>query len=117
MAVYFLRSQHVSRANGSRVTRAAAYRAGERIRDERSSEVYDHSDRRDVAYKEVVLPEELVDRPDMAWAKDRASLWNAAGPTGFSGFGSASPWAARAILRAWLAESVLAESVRLIRSR
>ena len=82
MAVYFLRSEHVSRANGSRVTRAAAYRAGERIRDERSSEVYDHSDRRDVVYKEVVLPEELADRPDMAWAMDRASLWNAAEHSG-----------------------------------
>jgi MobA/MobL family len=82
MAVYFLRSEHVSRANGSRVTRAAAYRAGERIRDERTSEVYDHSDRRDVAYKEVVLPAELADRPDMGWARDRASLWNAAEHSG-----------------------------------
>ena len=78
MATYFLRSKHVSRAKGARATRAAAYRAGERIRDERTSEVYDYSDRDDVAYKEVVLPAELLARPDMAWTQDRATLWNAA---------------------------------------
>ena len=78
MAVYFLRSKHVSRGKGARVTRAAAYRAGERIRDERTGETYDHSDRQDVAYKEVVLPADLAGRPDMAWTQDRATLWNAA---------------------------------------
>ena len=78
MATYFLRSKHVSRGNGARATRAAAYRAGERIRDERTSEVYDHSDRRDVAYKEVILPADLAARPDMAWTQDRSTLWNAA---------------------------------------
>ena len=78
MAVYFLRSKHISRSKGAKVTRAAAYRAGERIRDERTSEVYDHSDRNDVAYKEVVLPADLAGRPDMAWTQDRGILWNAA---------------------------------------
>src|SRR5580658_588276 len=78
MAVYFLRSKHISRSKGSRVTRAAAYRAGERIRDERTSEVYDFSDRDDVTYKEVTLPTELQGRNDMAWTQDRAILWNAA---------------------------------------
>jgi len=78
MATYFLRAKHVSRGKGARVTRAAAYRAGERIRDERTSEVYDYSDRRDVAYKEVILPAELSARPDMAWTQDRSTLWNAA---------------------------------------
>jgi hypothetical protein len=78
MATYFLRAKHVSRGKGARVTRAAAYRAGERIRDERTSEVYDYSDRRDVAYKEVILPAEFSARPDMAWTQDRSTLWNAA---------------------------------------
>ena len=77
MAVYFLRSKHLSRGKGARATRAAAYRAGERIRDERTSEVYDHSARRDVTYKEVVLPSDLIGRADMAWTQDRAILWNA----------------------------------------
>jgi hypothetical protein len=78
MASYFLRSKHISRGKGARVTRAAAYRAGERIRDERTSEVYDYSDRGDVVCKEVVLPANLAGREDMAWTQDRAILWNAA---------------------------------------
>src|SRR2546423_976617 len=48
MAKYFLHVKVFSRGKGSRVTRAAAYRAGERIRDERTSEVYNYSDRQDV---------------------------------------------------------------------
>ncbi len=78
MAVYFLRSKHISRSNGSRVTRASAYRAGERIRNEGTSEVFDYSSRRDVSYKEIVLPADLADRADMAWTQDRSILWNAA---------------------------------------
>jgi hypothetical protein len=50
MAVYFLRSKHISRSNGSRVIRAAAYRAGERIRNEGTSEVFE----------EIVLPADLA---------------------------------------------------------
>src|SRR6266853_4275494 len=42
MAKYFLYVKVFSRGEGSRVTRAAAYRAGERIRDERTSEVYNY---------------------------------------------------------------------------
>src|SRR6266403_3170498 len=42
MAKYFLYVKVFSRGKGSRVTRAAAYRAGERIRDERTSEVYNY---------------------------------------------------------------------------
>lgn len=78
MAAYFLRSQHLCRTKGTRVTRAAAYRAGERIRDARTSEVYDHSDRDDVACKEILIPAELTGREDMNWALDRSTLWNAA---------------------------------------
>jgi hypothetical protein len=78
MATYFLRSKHISRSKGARVTQAAAYRAGERICDERTSEVHDHSDRTDVAYKEVTLPANLDGRDDMAWSQDRSTLWNAA---------------------------------------
>jgi hypothetical protein len=78
MAVYFLRSRHISRGKGARATRAAAYRAGERIRDERTSEVYDYTYRYDVVYKDIVIPADLASRPDMAWTQDRSALWNAA---------------------------------------
>jgi hypothetical protein len=78
MAVYFLRARHISRGKGGRVTHAAAYRAGERILDERTSETHDFSDRRDIPFKEVLLPADLAGRPDMAWTQDRSTLWNAA---------------------------------------
>ncbi len=63
MAKYFLYVKVFSRGEGSRVTRAAAYRAGERIRDERTSEVYNYSGREDVLHKEAVL-----------WIHSRCSL-------------------------------------------
>jgi hypothetical protein len=78
MAVYFLRSKHLSRGKGTRVTRAVAYRAGELISDQRTGETYNYSARNDVVHKEIVLPEELAGRDDMAWTQDRATLWNAA---------------------------------------
>ncbi len=77
MANYFLNLKTFGRAGGSSAADAAAYRAGERIRDERTGRTYDHSDRQDVMHKEIVLPGRFAD-DDMAWAQDRASLWNTA---------------------------------------
>jgi ATP-dependent exoDNAse (exonuclease V) alpha subunit len=77
MAVYFLNMKTFGRAGGSSAASAVAYRAGERIRDERTGKTYDHSDRQDVMHKEIVLPKQFADE-EMAWARDRASLWNAA---------------------------------------
>ena len=75
MAVYFLYMKTLGRGNGSSATSAIAYRAGERIRDERSGKVFDHSDRQDVLHKEIILPAKWSDA-DMSWAEDRANLWN-----------------------------------------
>jgi ATP-dependent exoDNAse (exonuclease V) alpha subunit len=77
MAVYFLNMKTFGRANGSSAASAVAYRAGERIRDERTGKTYDHSGRQDVMHKEIVLPSKFAG-DEMAWARDRASLWNAA---------------------------------------
>jgi ATP-dependent exoDNAse (exonuclease V) alpha subunit len=77
MAVYFLNMKTFGRAGGSSAASAAAYRAGERIRDERTGKTYDHSERQDVMHKEIVLPSRFTDE-EMPWARDRASLWNAA---------------------------------------
>jgi hypothetical protein len=77
-AMYHLRIKVVSRAKGGRATEAAAYRAGERIRDRRMSAVDDFSDRNDVVYKEIVLPAEWDNCAQMSWARDREALWNAA---------------------------------------
>jgi len=77
MAVYFLNMKTFGRAAGSSAASAAAYRAGERIRDERTGRIYDHSERLDVLHKEIVLPSQFADE-DMAWARDRSNLWNSA---------------------------------------
>jgi ATP-dependent exoDNAse (exonuclease V) alpha subunit len=77
VAIYFLNLQTFGRSGGSSAVSAAAYRAGERIRDERSGRTYDHSDRRDVMHKEIILPDQFS-ADDMGWAKDRANLWNTA---------------------------------------
>src|ERR1700735_3629573 len=77
MAFYFLNMKTFGRANGSSAASAIAYRAGERIQDVRTGKTYDHSERQDVMHKEIVLPSKFADE-EMAWARDRASLWNAA---------------------------------------
>jgi hypothetical protein len=79
MAILQLRIQPVSRGAGRTATSAAAYRAGERIRNERTGAVYDHSKREDVLHKEIFLPSSLEQAADrMDWARDRSTLWNTA---------------------------------------
>jgi ATP-dependent exoDNAse (exonuclease V) alpha subunit len=75
MAIYFLNMKSFGRASGSSATSAAAYRAGECIRDARTGKTHDHSERQDVMHKEIVLPREFMDE-EMAWARERANLWN-----------------------------------------
>jgi ATP-dependent exoDNAse (exonuclease V) alpha subunit len=77
LAIYFLNLKNFGRSGGSSAVSAAAYRAGERIRDERTGKTYDHSDRQDVMHKEIILPGEFA-ADAMGWAQDRASLWNTA---------------------------------------
>jgi ATP-dependent exoDNAse (exonuclease V) alpha subunit len=77
MAIYHLNMRSLGRATGSSAVSAAAYRAGERIRDERTGRSYDHSDREDVLHKEIVLPRQFA-ADEMSWAKDRGNLWNGA---------------------------------------
>src|SRR5580692_561399 len=60
---------------GSIATSAAAYRAGERIRDERTDRIYDHSHRRDIEYTEILLPSGAG--AELDWATHRSRLWNA----------------------------------------
>jgi ATP-dependent exoDNAse (exonuclease V) alpha subunit len=79
MAIFRLDIKPVTRSTGRAATAAAAYRAGERIRDERTGALYNHSRREDVLHKEIFVPAKL-DRPEagMEWARDRSRLWNAA---------------------------------------
>jgi ATP-dependent exoDNAse (exonuclease V) alpha subunit len=75
MAIYRLQIEPISRGEGHSSVGAAAYRAGERIRDDRTNEVHNHSRRKDVTHSEIMLPSELA-KENMDWARNRASLWN-----------------------------------------
>jgi ATP-dependent exoDNAse (exonuclease V) alpha subunit len=77
MAYYRFHISPVGRGAGRRATAAAAYRSGERLRDERSGRVYNYSHRRDVLHSEIFLPSHLDGRAN-AWASNRERLWNTA---------------------------------------
>lgn len=72
MPSYHLSAQVIKRSAGRSAVAAAAYRAGERLRDSRAGIVHDYSRRRGVLHAEIMAPR---DAPD--WMRDRARLWNA----------------------------------------
>jgi hypothetical protein len=63
----------VQRSKGRTATAAAAYRAAERIRCERTGDVHDYSRKRNVESTAILLPHEAPD-----WAHERSRLWNEA---------------------------------------
>lgn len=73
MAIFHLSVKTISRSAGRSATAAIAYRAGERVTDERTGLVHDYTRRRGVEHTEIFLPENSPD-----WAANRAKLWNAA---------------------------------------
>jgi hypothetical protein len=75
MAIFRLQITPITRGGGHSSVGAAAYRAGERIRDDRTNEVHNHSRRKDVTHSEIMLPGQ-VSAQNMDWARNRASLWN-----------------------------------------
>jgi hypothetical protein len=77
MALYHLRINPISRSAGRSAPAAAAYRAGERIRDERTGRLHNYSSRRDVTHTEIFVPSALKAN-DASWARERGRLWNAA---------------------------------------
>jgi ATP-dependent exoDNAse (exonuclease V) alpha subunit len=75
VAIFRLQIKTIGRNEGRRATSAAAYRAGERIRDEQSGDLHNYSRRKDVTHKEIMLPSHLAGA-GVEWARDRSSLWN-----------------------------------------
>lgn len=71
-AIYHFSAQIISRADGRSSVAAAAYRAAEKMKDERTDTAHDFTKKRGVFHSEIMLP---VDAP--AFFSDRATLWNA----------------------------------------
>ena len=71
MAIYHFSAKAISRAAGSSAVAAAAYRAGERLHDDRLGRTHDFTNKAGVVHSEVMLP----DGADEAWS-DREKLWN-----------------------------------------
>ena len=71
MAIYHCSAKVIGRSGGRSATGAAAYRAGEKIIDQRSGVVHDYSRKGGVDHSEVIAPS-----GSPAWATDRSVLWN-----------------------------------------
>lgn len=72
MAIYHLRVKFVKRSAGRSAVAAAAYRSGERLKDELRGTVEDYTRKRDIEHTEVMLPEHIP-----VAMQDRETLWNA----------------------------------------
>lgn len=73
MAIFHLSVKTISRSAGRSATAAIAYRAGEKVTDDRTGVVHDYSRKRGIEHTEIFLPENSPE-----WASDRGALWNAA---------------------------------------
>lgn len=73
MAIFHLCAKVIGRSAGRSATAAAAYRAGCRIEDSRTGEVFDYTRRSGVREAFILAP---AGAP--AWTTDRAALWNRA---------------------------------------
>ena len=72
MAIYHFSAKVVSRADGSSAVASAAYRAAERLSDERLGRDHDFTNKAGVVHSEIMLPEGAPDH-----LADRETLWNA----------------------------------------
>lgn len=71
MAIYHFSVQVIGRGQGRSAVAAAAYRAGERLHDERLDRDHDFRAKSGVEHSEIMLPEGAPER-----LSDRATLWN-----------------------------------------
>ena len=71
MAIYSLRAKMICRSKGQSAIAAAAYRAAERLYDQRLGITFSYTGKRGVVYSEIMLPKNAP-----AELKNRESLWN-----------------------------------------
>ncbi|MBY2907751.1 Ti-type conjugative transfer relaxase TraA [Rhizobium leguminosarum] len=74
MAIYHLSMKPIARSAGRSAVASAAYRAAERLTNERDGLTHDFSNRKGVEHAEIVLPA----GSSAYWAMKRSALWNAA---------------------------------------
>lgn len=71
VASFHFSAQVISRAKGRSALAAAAYRSGERLRDDMTGVEHDFSRRRGIVHTEIMLPDGAA-----PWLADRQQLWN-----------------------------------------
>ncbi|TAZ87736.1 Ti-type conjugative transfer relaxase TraA (plasmid) [Rhizobium ruizarguesonis] len=74
MAIYHFSMKPIARSGGRSAVASVAYRAAERLTNERDGLTHDFSNRTGVEHAEIVLPA----RSSAYWAMKRSALWNAA---------------------------------------
>jgi len=72
MAIYHFSAKVVSRAGGSSAVASAAYRAAERLTDDRLGRDHDFTNKAGVVHSEIMLPDGAPEQ-----LGDRETLWNA----------------------------------------
>lgn len=71
MAIYHFSTKIISRSKGQSAVACAAYRAGDKLYDERYDTLQDYTKKSDVIHSEIILPDHAP-----AWMQDREKLWN-----------------------------------------
>ena len=71
MAIYYFNASVISRSAGRSATASAAYRAAEKIKDERTGEIHDYRKKKGVDEKFILAPDSAP-----SWVKNRQQLWN-----------------------------------------
>lgn len=70
MAIYHLSVKPVQRSQGRSATAAAAYRSGEKLKDERTGDIHDYTSKRGVEHSDILTPN--------GESINRERLWNMA---------------------------------------
>ncbi len=74
MAIYHLAMKPIARSGGRSAVAAAAYRAAQKLTNERDGLTHDFTRRQGVEHVEIVIPK----GSNADWALDRSTLWNMA---------------------------------------
>lgn len=74
MAIYHCSIKNISRSSGKSAVASSAYRAGEKLEDKETGLTHDYTNKKEVAYSEIILCENAPRE-----YADRETLWNAVG--------------------------------------